>query len=79
MSKWLSGLQNLLNNPWGIAIGSIVACFAAWFLGKQIVKWIQAYRNRRQSSEVEEARRKAQSANQRANEESDRLREIDGR
>ncbi len=79
MSKIFNGISNLLSNPWGTAIAVILTAFAAWFLGKQLVKWIQAYKNRRQSSEVEEARREARDQNQRANEESDRLREIDGR
>jgi hypothetical protein len=60
-------------------VAAIAAIVASLFLGKEAVKWIQAYRTNRQKSEVSEAREDAQSINQAANKESDRLKAIDGR
>lgn len=60
-------------------LAAIAAIVASWYLGKQAVKWIQYYRSARQKSEIEQARKDAQDANQRANAESDKLKEIDRR
>lgn len=60
-------------------IASVLGIFVTWWIGKQVTKWLQAYRTARQQSEVEDARKQSQSDNQKANEESDRLKKIDGR
>lgn len=60
-------------------LASVLGVFATWWIGKQLTKWIQAYRTRRQQSEIEDARKEAQEANQKANAESDKLKKIDGR
>jgi hypothetical protein len=60
-------------------LGAIAGIVATYYLGQFITKWLQAYRTQRQKSEVEEARRIAQEANQQANEASDKLRDIEGR
>lgn len=58
---------------------ALIGCFAAWYLGKKLVKWLQAYRNRQLSSDLEDARKQAQEDNRKANSESDTLKQIDGR
>lgn len=60
-------------------LAGVLSLVASWYLGKFLNKWIQAYRDQRQKSEVEEARKDSQAANQAANAESDRLKQIDGR
>lgn len=60
-------------------IASVLGIFATWWIGKQALRWLQAYRTARQQSEVEDARKQAQTDNQKANEESDLLKKIDGR
>lgn len=60
-------------------VAAILGVFATWWIGKQVTKWLQAYRTSRQKSEAEQARKDAQATNQKANQESDRLKEIDGR
>lgn len=60
-------------------IGSLLAIVASWYVSKQLAKWLQAYRTKRQQSEVEEVRKDSQAENQQANSESDKLKEIDGR
>ena len=62
-----------------IAVASILGLGLTWYLGKQVVLWLQAYRTQRQKSEVEAAREALAKANQDANKESDLLRDIEGR
>lgn len=56
-----------------------LAIVATYYIGKSLRKWLQAYRDQRQKSEIEGARQGSQAANQKANTESDKLKQIDGR
>lgn len=58
---------------------AMLGIVASWYIGKSLTKWLQAYRTQRQKSEVEDARKAAQLANEKANAEADRLKQIDGR
>ena len=62
-----------------IAVASVLGLGLSWYLGKQVVLWLQAYRTERQKSEVEAAREQVLRDAQAAQAESDRLREIEGR
>lgn len=52
---------------------------AAWYLGKQIVRWLQAYRNSRQTADTEAIKKESEELNRKANAESDKLKDIEGR
>lgn len=60
-------------------LGSILGILATWYVGKNLTKWLQAWRTKQQQGEVEDARNQAKQDNQQANSESDALRKIDGR
>jgi hypothetical protein len=53
--------------------------FASWYGGKVLVKWVQAYRTQRTKEESERIKRESEELNKKANSESDRLKEIEGR
>lgn len=63
-------------------ISSLLGIFAAWYIAKKALPWVQAYRNSQQEKDLEAARKKAQEENQQANSDSDALaqreREHDG-
>lgn len=67
----------IIKNPIVQIIAGIVGLIAVIFIEGKIVKWLQAYRTRRQQDESTDARSGAQDDNQRSNRESDRLREIE--
>lgn len=52
---------------------------AAWFVGKEVVKWLQAYRNSRQTADTEAIKKETEELTRKANAESDKLKAIEGR
>lgn len=62
---------------YGVAI--MLGCFGTWYLGKFIVKWLQAYRDHANTQLATDARAQAQVDSQKANAESDALKNIDAR
>lgn len=60
-------------------VGSIVGVVAAWILGKMAVKWLQAYRTSRQVVEIEAIKKESEELNRKANADSDKLKNIEGR
>lgn len=60
-------------------IAAVGGIFATWWIGKFINKYWQAYKNWQQTNEMESARKQSQDDSQRANSDSDALRDIDGR
>ncbi len=52
---------------------------AAWYLGTQAVRWLQAYRTSRQAVETEAIKKESEELNRKANADSDKLKNIEGR
>ena len=52
---------------------------AAWYLNKKILPWLQKFQTAKDTASDVKSRAQASSQNQADNQESDRLREIDGR
>lgn len=67
----------------GQAIANVIAytaaAFASWYVGKNLVKWIQAYRSRQQQHETERLKKESESLAKKAQSESDKLKELEGR
>lgn len=60
-------------------VASVFGVLATWFVGKEAVKWLQAYRTSREKVEQDEIKRESEKLDQKANDESDRLKKIEGR
>lgn len=60
-------------------IASIFGVYATYWILKKLTPWYQAYKNKKMTDEIAEAKKEASSDNQKANTESDKLKEIDGR
>lgn len=60
-------------------LASVLGVLVTLFFGGKIATYLQAYYTARQKSEVEEARKATLEADQKANAESDALKQIDGR
>lgn len=60
-------------------VASALGVLATWFAGKAIVTWLQAYRTSRQTVEQDEIKRESEKLDQQANDDSDRLKKIEGR
>jgi hypothetical protein len=56
-----------------------LAAFASWYVGKNLVKWIQAYRSKQQAAETARLKDLSEAMVRRAQEESDKLKDIEGR
>lgn len=62
-----------------ILLTSTIGIFAAWYLLKKFVPWMQKYSDFKQKKDLEAARQKMAEDVRESNEESDILRKIDGR
>lgn len=60
-------------------LASLAGIFATYWILKKLTPWYQAYKNKKTTDEIAEAKEDASSDNQKANAESDKLKEIDGR
>lgn len=60
-------------------VASLGGILASWFVGKEIVKWLQAYRTSRQKVESTAAKKESEELNRKANADSDKLKDIEGR
>lgn len=60
-------------------LASIAGLVSAYFLQKIIVKWLQAYRSQRQKSEQDQLKKQSEELARKSQEESDKLKEIEGR
>lgn len=56
-----------------------LAAFASWYVGKNLLKWIQAYRSRQQTAETARLKELSEALARKAQAESDKLKEIEGR
>lgn len=75
----VKGVSNLLSNPVTVGIGAAVTATAVLLISWELGKWLNRARRAKEAKDLEAIRKAQQEANQRANAESDRLREIDGR
>ena len=60
-------------------VASIAGMLAAWFVGKKVTAWIQAYRDARQKVEEEQTKKDSEALAKKAQEDSDQLKNIEGR
>lgn len=61
------------------AIAYGMAAFASWYVGKNLVKWIQAYRSKQQVAENARLKELSEGIARKAQDESDKLKELEGR